>query len=219
MVLWVGWAHLRGSCLGSIVQLLADVSWGRGHQLATHARWLPHRALGRALSTRASACGLSMWLGLPITGHWVPRVSVPEDPCVWKLQVFLRLFEPILKIPHSAVFYCSSMSLSLPRLKGAEKSTPSLEKGVVRSHCRRGYGIGDIRATFGRYKLPQKIPWKSSISLRPEGKNCTSGNLGREPSMLQKPVIGGRVACLGIKEAEWDRGADNERGMSGEGAG
>lgn len=173
-VLGVGWA-LAG--LTSVV-----LTWGLSlsccqmsagaavTQLATHSRWLPHRAPGRALGRAlgwAVNRNIYMW-SLHVTWTSYSRALGSKSECsgrpIRKPQVFLRHLEPIfLTIQHSPVFSCSDSSLSLPRFRGLEKWTPSLVRVVARSRCRRGYGIGDIRTTFGRYKLPQKIPWESGI--------------------------------------------------------
>lgn len=137
MVLWVGWAHLHGSCLGSIMQLPADVRWGCAHRAGLDMQdgfltWLLAWGLA-GLLTRASARGLPKWLGFLIAGHWVPRefiprVSIPEAPC------------------------------------GSCKWTPPLDAGEIKSCCRRGYGIGDnVKTIFGKIQAATEGSWESAL--------------------------------------------------------
>lgn len=59
--------------------------------------------------------------GLLTAGHWVPRVSVPEDLCLFHIEAasHLEALRPSLKSQNvtCSAFY-SSKSVSLPGFKG-----------------------------------------------------------------------------------------------------
>lgn len=94
---------------------------------AGYARWLVHVAAGRGLGWAVQR--VCMWslhvAGLLTAGHWVPRVitprvSVPEDLCLFHMEAasHLEASRPSLSQNVTCSAFYSSKSVSLPGFKG-----------------------------------------------------------------------------------------------------
>lgn len=117
--LWIDWAQLHGSCLGSLMQLQ---SGGAGAEVTEGSAgldiqdplpnavswcWLPGSLSGGALS-RAPSCDLSMCLGLhPLRGEFweevSPRVSVYKREAETTKLLWPGLRKPKTSFPPHSV--------------------------------------------------------------------------------------------------------------------